>query len=73
MVKQEIDVVIKNLYFKLLADNITPSTLKNFFLEKIESNIKVDTTFFHSLIREASDIQKVNIINSNKNTFTSIF
>ena len=55
-VKQEIDMVIKNLYFKLLADNITPSIFKKFSLEKIESNIKVDIFFFHSLIRETSDI-----------------
>lgn len=39
-VKQEMDAVVKNPYFKLPADNITPSTLEEFSLEKIESNIK---------------------------------
>ncbi len=44
-VKQKIDAVVKNPYFKLLADNITPSTLKEFSLEKIDSNIKADAYF----------------------------
>ena len=68
MVKQEIDAVVKNPYFKLPADNITSSTLEEFFLEKIESNLKADAIFFHFLIREASGVQKVNDANSDKNT-----
>ena len=47
-VKQEIDTIIKNLYFKLSANNIIPSILEEFSLEKIENNIKVDALFFHS-------------------------
>lgn len=39
MVKQKIDAVIKNPYFKLLANDITPSIVEEFSLEKIESNI----------------------------------
>ena len=67
IIKQEMDVVVKNPYFKLLADNITLSTLEEFSLEKIKSNLKADAPFFHSLIREASGIQKVNNINGDKN------
>ena len=66
-VKQEMDPVIKNPYFKLPANNITPFTLKEFSLEKIESNIKADTPFFHSLIRKAFGIKKVNAANGDKN------
>lgn len=66
-VKQEIDAVIKNPYFKLLADNITPFTLEEFSLKKIESNIKADAPFFHSLIREVSNVKKVNIADGDKN------
>lgn len=68
MIKQEIDAVVKNPYFKLPADNITPSTLGEFSLEKIENNLKADAPFFHSLIREASGVQKVNDANGDKNT-----
>lgn len=68
MVKQEMDTVVKNLYFKLSANNITPSTLEEFSLEKIESNLKADALFFHSLIREASDVQKINAADGDKNT-----
>lgn len=68
MVKQEIDTVIKNPYFKLSANNIILSTLEEFSLEKIESNLKADVSFFHSLIREASGIQKVIAANGDKNT-----
>ena len=68
MIKQEMDAVVKNLYFKLPVDNITPSTFEEFSLEKIENNLKADTPFFHSLIREASGIQKVNNADGDKNT-----
>ncbi len=61
------DAVVKNLYFKLIADNITPSTLEEFFLEKIESNIKADVLFLHSLIRKASGVKKVNATDVDKN------
>ena len=66
-VKQEIDAVVKNPYFKLPANNITLSILEKFFLEKIESNIKADILFLHSLIREASGVKKVNVTDGNKN------
>ena len=66
-IKQKMDAVIKNPYFKLLANNITPSILKEFFLEKIENNIKADAFFLHSLIKEISGIRKVNVINDDKN------
>ena len=60
-------MVIKNSHFKLLANNITPSTFEEFFLKIIKNNIKVDAPFFYSLIREVSDIKKINVANSNKN------
>ncbi len=66
-VKQIIDTVIKNPYFKLPANNITPSTLEEFFAEKIESNIKANAIFFHSTIKKASGVRKVNGANGNKN------
>lgn len=57
-VKQKIDDIVKNLYFKLLANNITASILKEFCLKKIKSNIKADAPFFYSLIRKVSGIKK---------------
>ncbi len=39
------NAIVKNLYFKLPANNITPSILEEFSLKKIESNIKVDVPF----------------------------
>lgn len=36
-------MIIKNLYFKFPANNITPSIFEEFFLKKIKSNIKADT------------------------------
>lgn len=71
-VKQKIDAIVKNSYFKLLANNITPSILKEFSLKKIESNIKADTSFFHSSIREASSVKKVNAANGDKNMSATI-
>ena len=68
MVKQKMDAVVKNPYFKLSANNITSSTLEEFSLEKIESNLKADASFFHSLIRETSGVQKVNNADGDKNT-----
>ncbi len=73
MVKQEIDTVIKNIYFKLSANNITPSTLKEFFLGWIKINIKADALFLYSLIREVSSVKKVNDANSDKNMFATTF
>ncbi len=49
-----------------LHNNITPSTLEKFFLEKFKSNIKRNILLY-SLIREASGIKKVNAVNSDKN------
>lgn len=59
-IKQKIDTVLRNLYFKLPADNITLFTLEKFFLEKIDNNIKVNTTFLHSLIQEAAGVKIIN-------------
>ncbi len=60
------DAVIKNPYFKLPANNITPSTLEKFSLEKIKSNIKADALFLYSLIRKTSGVKKVNTVDSDK-------
>ena len=67
IVKQKMDAIIKNLYFKLSANNITPSILEKFSLEKIKSNIKVDAPFLYSLIKEASGVKKINVTNCDKN------
>lgn len=48
------DAVIKNSYFKLLANDITPSILKKFSLEKIKSNIKTNAYFLYSPIKKIS-------------------
>lgn len=61
------NTVVNNLYFKLLANNITFSILEKFFLEKLKNNIKADIPFFYSLIREASGVKKVNATNTDKN------
>lgn len=42
MVEQKVNAIVKNPYFKLPTNNITPFTLKEFFLEKIESNFKAN-------------------------------
>ncbi len=73
MVKQEMNAVIKNLYFKLLANNITFSTFEEFFLEKIKSNIKINALFLYSLIREVSGVKKVNTANGDKNMSATTF
>lgn len=73
MIKQEIDTVVKNPYFNLSANNITLSIFEEFFLEKIENNLKVDTPFFHFLIRKVSGIQKVNVADSDKNMSNTTF
>ncbi len=70
-VKQEMDAVVKNPYFKLSTDNRTPSTLEEFSLEKIKSNIKADAPFLHSLIREASSDKKVNAANGDKKMYAT--
>ncbi len=66
--KQEMDAVVRNPYFKLSADNITLSTLEEFSLEKIDNNIKSDAPFLHSLIREAAGIEIVNTADCNSDT-----
>lgn len=69
IIEQKISVIVKNLYFKLLADNIILSILKKFSLKKIESNIKKDACFLDFLIKKAASIRKVNVTNcSNKTT-----
>lgn len=45
-IKQKIDAVVKNPYFKFSANNINLFTLKYFFLEKINNNIEVDVVFY---------------------------
>ena len=49
IVKQEINLIIKNLYFKFLANNIILSIVEGFFSEKIKSNIKMNAIFFYTL------------------------
>ena len=72
-VKQKIDAVVKNPYFKLSANNITSSTLEKFSLEKIESNIKAaDVPFFYSLIKRISGVKKVYAANNDKNISATI-
>ena len=73
IIKQKIDIIIKNFHFKLSANNITPFTFKKFFLKKIKSNIKADIFFFYSLIKKVSGIKKVNAANSDKNIFATTF
>lgn len=67
-IKQKIDTVIKNPYFKLLANNIILSILKKFFLEKIDSNIKMNIFFLHSLIWEKASVKIVNIADYDSDT-----
>ena len=69
--KQEVDTVVKNPYFKFPANLITLSILNEFSLEKIESNIKADALFLHPLIKIASSIKKVNAANNDKNMSTT--
>lgn len=75
IVKQELDIIIKNLYFKLLADNITLSrlSLMIFFLKKIKNNIKLDALFLNPLTKEVSTIKKVNAITNHKNIFATSY
>lgn len=63
MIKQKINTIITNLYFKLLANNINLSTSDKFFLEKINSNIKVNASFLQFLIIEVTNIRNINITN----------
>ncbi len=65
-------MVIKNLYSKLLMNNITLSILGNFSLEKIKSSIKTDAPFLYFLIKKISNIKKVNIANNDKNISVTI-
>lgn len=55
--KQEMDAIVKNLYFKLLTSNITFSIIEKFSLKKIDNNIKVAKFFLHFLIQKAIDIK----------------
>lgn len=72
--KQEMNTIVKNSNFKLLANNITPSILEEFSLEKIDSNIKANTLFLYFLIQEATGIKIVNIVDYDNNTFaTTLF
>lgn len=72
MVKQEINAIVKNIYFKLSANNITSSILEEFFLEKIKNNIKADALFLFFIIKEVSDIKKINVGNGDKNMSATI-
>lgn len=72
IIKKKIDAIVKKPYFKLLANNITPSILEGFSLKKIKSNLKANALFFYSLIREKSDVQKVNAVNGDKNMSNTI-
>lgn len=70
-VKQEVNAVVTNSYFKLSTNNVTPSILKGFYLEKIKSNIKEDILFLHSLIKETTGVRKINVINCGNKTANS--
>ncbi len=72
-VKQEMDAVLRNPYFKLPANNITLSTLEEFSLEKIDSNIKADASFLHSLIREAAGVEIVNTADCDSDTSATTY
>lgn len=72
IVEQKIDTIVKNFNFTLKANNITPSILKKFFLDKIKYNLKANTFFFHSLIKEVFSVQKINVAKNNKNTSNTI-
>lgn len=56
MIKAKIDVIIKNLYFKLSVNNITFSILEEFFLEKIKNSLKAYVSFFYFLIKETTSV-----------------
>lgn len=73
MVKQELDIIVKNSYFKFSANNITLSrlSLMIFFLKKIKSNIKLDALFLNPLTKEVSAIKKVNAITNHKIIFAT--
>lgn len=58
IIKQKFEIVVKNSYFKLSADNITFFILKGFFLEKIDSNIKKNV-FYILLIKKKAGIKMV--------------
>lgn len=47
--------------------------LKEFFLEKIDSNIKADTLFLHSLIQEAVGVEIVNTTDYDSDTSATTF
>lgn len=66
-------MVVRNPYFKFLANNITPSILEELSLEKSDSNIKVDALFLYSLIREAVGVGKLNAANCDNDTFATTF
>lgn len=66
-VKQEINTVVKNPYFKFSVNNITLSTLGEFFLKKIKNNIKVNAIFLYFLIKKVFSIKKDETANYNKN------
>lgn len=73
-VKYEIDIVVKNLYFKLLANIINLYIFKELSLEKIDSNIKADVSILYFLIWEAADIGIVNTANYNSDiSATTLF
>lgn len=65
--------VVKNPYFKLSADNITPSMIEKFFLEKIHSNIKTNISFLHFLIKKSASIKMINTTNYDNNISVPIF
>lgn len=73
-IKQKMDTTIKKLYFKLSINNITFSTFKEFSLEKIDSNIKVDVSLLDSSIQEVARVKILNITNCDNTTFrTTLF
>lgn len=72
IIKQKMDTIITNYYFKLAANNIRLSILNKFFLEKIDNNIKINTTILQSLLKKITDMKKTNATNLEIDIFAII-
>lgn len=59
IVKQKIDAIIKNFYFKLIVNNIIFFRPEEFFLKIINGNIKINIFFLNFLIKKNSWYQKI--------------
>lgn len=68
-IKQKIDIIITNFYFKLLINNISFFIFDNFFLEKTNININANIL---PLIKKVASFKKINTINLKTNIFAII-